>query len=229
MSTKAGDGPEQVRHHRDVAGAPGGVGVDRSHRVRRRAALARQQGPWWDSRLGQRPLAHRAPTTAGRSRLDCPAGARRELAVHRVVRRGGRNACGTGRAGGSASVVVRLLDHLSALVQLPDGYETVGQLPDGPSVSIHGTPPFLHEPTAANRSVLEKVLEADGGEAGITDGRWLGWCLGTTADDAWRFLVSGGQPVRHGRVAPAELRGGDASVRHAGPWPCGSPRPRRRC
>jgi hypothetical protein len=84
-----------------------------------------------------------------------------------------------------------VLEHLDALVRLPDWYETVGRLPDGQAASIHVTPRFMHEPTAANRSVLEQRLGATKVEAGIADGQWLGWRLGITADGDWMFFVSG--------------------------------------
>jgi hypothetical protein len=84
-----------------------------------------------------------------------------------------------------------VLDHLTALVQLPAWYETVGQLPDGQAVSIHVTPRFMHEPTPANRSILEAQLGAEAVEAGIADGQWLGWRLGITAAGDWQFFVSG--------------------------------------
>jgi hypothetical protein len=84
-----------------------------------------------------------------------------------------------------------VLDHLTALVLLPDWYETVGQGPDGQAVSINVTPRFMHEPTAANRAVLEEQLGAAGVEAGLADGQWLGWRLGITDDGDWLFFVSG--------------------------------------
>lgn len=65
-----------------------------------------------------------------------------------------------------------VLDHLVALVQLPDWYETEGQLPDG-EAAIHVTPRFMHEPTAANRSILEQQLGAARVEAGIADGQFF--------------------------------------------------------
>jgi hypothetical protein len=84
-----------------------------------------------------------------------------------------------------------VLGTLTALVQLPDWYRTTGTDAAGEPVAIYVTPRFMHEPTAANRAVLEAQLGAGAVEAGIADGQWLGWRLGITAAGDWTFFVTG--------------------------------------
>jgi hypothetical protein len=83
-----------------------------------------------------------------------------------------------------------VLDTLDALVSLPDWYRTTSTDAQGEPVTIYVTPRFMHEPTEANRAVLEARLGAEVVEAAIIDGQWLGWRLGVTAEGDWRFFVT---------------------------------------
>lgn len=78
-----------------------------------------------------------------------------------------------------------------ALVALPDWYETAATDAAGQQVAIFVTPRFTHEPTAANRAVLEQGLGAAEVQRSIADGQWLGWRLRITAEGDWQFFVTG--------------------------------------
>jgi hypothetical protein len=84
-----------------------------------------------------------------------------------------------------------VLRAMLALVALPDWYETAATDAAGQPVAILVTPRFMHEPTAANRAVLEQRLGAAEVEASLADGQWLGWRLGITAEGDWQFFVTG--------------------------------------
>jgi hypothetical protein len=84
-----------------------------------------------------------------------------------------------------------VLRNLTALVHLPDWYRTMSTDAAGEPVPIYVTPRFMHEPTEANRRVLEARLGAEAVAAGIADGQWLGWRLGITAEGDWQFFVTG--------------------------------------
>ena len=85
-----------------------------------------------------------------------------------------------------------VLRNLTALVHLPDWYRTVSVDAAGDPVSIYITPRFMHEPTEANRLVLEERLGAEEVAAGIAGGQWVGWRLGITAEGDWEFFLTSG-------------------------------------